>query len=91
MAVIVGEDSRGIWAILECEARGCPTHIGVRPLDPDDREERDLLADVVAAGSEEGWALVGSAFCPDHAPRRRTRPTAVGSGFDWVNVVNVAR
>jgi len=67
MAVSVGTDHYGEWLTIGCDAEGCDCHVSMRPATgPMDLDEALEVAAEWAA--EEGWWLLGAAYCARHNP-----------------------
>lgn len=87
MAASVGEDSRGLYAVIECDKRGCFGYAAVRPVGA--VMVGELVRDAFDMAEADGWLLVGQAFCPRHAGPRADRMTGrVGEGVRWAVVAN---
>ena len=92
MALAADGDKFGVFGVMECDWSGCHGHLALRPVEPltSARDLRELLEEVISQAEDDGWLLVGQAYCPRHAPEvervRLERPVTVGDGFMWARV-----
>jgi len=87
VACVVGEDHAGVYAVVECDTAGCWAHVSLRPAAG--QSAYDTLCAAFDIAEDDGWLLIGRAYCPRHAPVRRSRTAGrVGEAFRWADVSN---
>lgn len=87
MAERVGQDEAGPWATVSCDREGCTCHVSVRPGPTmDEVTAYDMVCAAMDFALEDGWALRGRAYCPEHAIRRPGKRPTLADEYPWVNV-----
>lgn len=89
MAAVVGEDAQGVYAIIECDRPECRCHVALRPAEG--QSAYDTICAAFDIAEDEGWVLVGSAYCPLHVGDKRARTLGkMGEGYRWADVTHLA-
>ena len=84
----IGADDYGVFGTLACSRAGCSAHVALRPMAPtiSAGDTYDLVCALFDMAVDDGWVLAGSAWCPQHRPRRARTAGVVGDAFDWLHV-----
>lgn len=82
MALVVGDDSQGDYAAVECDRRGCYGHVSIRPAG-DGWTSYDLACEAFDQAEAAGWTLQGETYCPRHGPRTARRRPRLGDLYSW--------
>ena len=82
MALVVGDDNRGIYGVVECDRRGCYAHVAVRP-GWDGATAYEMACEGFDLAEASGWELQGDTYCPAHRPRTGRRRPRLGDLYAW--------
>ena len=85
MALTVGRDRFGDWATMTCDRRGCECHVSLRPA-AEGQTGYDLVCAVFDMAQDDGWRLIGRAYCPEHRLERRWGRPRVSDGYPWARL-----
>jgi hypothetical protein len=86
VAAALDGDEVGLYAVVECDHAGCSAHVALRPALPD-VTPYELIRACVDMALDEGWLLMGRAYCPAHQRYRRDRTVGrVGEGLGWTTL-----